>query len=97
MLRNGDTLETKLDLITKRARQDPSCKFTSLAYLLDEEFLTACYGALKKKKASGVDGVTVEEYGKNLQKNLQDLVNRMKAKRYYPQPVVVLPGVKTLF
>lgn len=87
MLRNGDTLETKLDLIAARARQDPSCKFTSLAYLLDEEFLAACYGALKKKKAPGVDGVTVEEYGKNLEKNLQDLVRRMKAKRYYPQPV----------
>lgn len=81
-------METKLDLIAKQAHGNPACRFTSLAYLLSEGFLTACYeGLKKKKKASGVDGVSVEEYGKDLSKNLQGLVSRMKAKQYYPQPV----------
>jgi hypothetical protein len=33
-----------------------------------------------------VDGVTWKEYGEHLEKNLRDLVARMKAKRYRPQP-----------
>jgi len=39
------------------------------------------------KKAVGVDGVNKSEYGKNLGKNVADLIKRMKTCRYYPQPV----------
>lgn len=31
--------------------------------------------------------MSVEEYGKNLEENLKVLVGRMKAKKYWPQPV----------
>ena len=34
-----------------------------------------------------MDGVTVEEYGARLTENLKDLVERLKTKRYQPQPV----------
>lgn len=59
----------------------------SLAHLLNETFLAECYQELKKKKAPGIDGVSVEEYGKDIQNNLQVLVRRMKEKSYRPQPV----------
>jgi len=78
---------TKLESLTLRAREDPKCKFTSLAHLLSEEFLKECFWELKRDKASGIDGVTVEEYEVNLEENLKDLVGRLKAKRYRPQPV----------
>ena len=80
-------METKLDLITKRAKQEPSLRFTTLAHLLDERYLADCYGELKKGKAPGIDGVSVEEYGKGLEEKLTGLVGRMKAKQYRPQAV----------
>jgi group II intron reverse transcriptase/maturase len=80
------TLE-KLTLISKRARREPGCQFTSLAHLLDEGFLEHCYYQLGRDRASGIDGVTWREYGENLEENLGDLVTRLKAKRYRPLPV----------
>ena len=80
------TTWTKLILIAKRAREEPQCQYTSLAHLLDEQFLAACYHRLGRDRASGVDGVTWKEYGEHLEENLRDLVARMKAKRYKPLP-----------
>jgi RNA-directed DNA polymerase len=76
----------KLILIAERAQRDPAYRFTCLAHLLDEGFLKTCYLELGKDRASGVDGVSWQEYGKELDRNLRDLVDRMKVKRYKPQP-----------
>lgn len=80
-------MTTKLESLTLRARGDPKCKFTSLAHLLSEEFLKGCFWELKRDKASGIDGVTVQEYEVNLEENLKGLVERLKGKRYRPQPM----------
>lgn len=77
----------KLKLISEKAKQDRKMKFTSLAHLINEESLVQCYKELKKDRACGVDGVTVEEYGQELEENLKSLVDRMKSKSYRPQPV----------
>ena len=77
---------TKLALISEKARRDPKLRFTSLAHLLDEGFLKECYFSLGRGRASGVDGVSWKEYGKQLDENLKSLVTRMKAKRYKPLP-----------
>jgi len=42
---------------------------------------------LKRNKAPGLDHVTYEEYETYLNTNIQKLVKRMKAGKYYPQPV----------
>ncbi len=76
----------KLSLISERAQQDPKCQFTSLAHLLNERFLEHCYHRLGRDRASGIDGVTWQEYGENLEENLQGLVTRLKGKRYRPLP-----------
>jgi RNA-directed DNA polymerase len=76
----------KLPLISERARQEPKCQFTSLAHLLNERFLEHCYHRLGRDRASGIDGVTWQEYGENLEENLKGLVARLKAKRYKPLP-----------
>jgi retron-type reverse transcriptase len=78
---------TKLALISQRARKGPKFQFTSLAHLLNERFLKECYYSLGRDRASGIDGVSWKEYGKHLDENIKDLVVRMKAKRYKPQPV----------
>ena len=85
--RAGDRMSTKLASLTRRARENPRYKFQTLAYLLTEDFLSGCFRELKRDKASGVDGVSVEEYGANLGENLKGLVRRLKQKKYKPQPV----------
>jgi RNA-directed DNA polymerase len=82
----GTNTLTKLALITERARKDSKCQFTSLAHLLYEGFLAECFMRLERNRASGIDGVSWKAYGENLEENLRDLVARMKAKRYKPQP-----------
>ncbi|MFH1021798.1 MAG: hypothetical protein V1809_00240 [Planctomycetota bacterium] len=84
---SGERTETKLASIAGKAQADRKFKFTALAHLLNVAYLTECYRELKRGKATGEDGVTVEEYGKNLVRNLEELVARMKAKHYRPQPV----------
>jgi len=87
IMKDGARMETKLKHITKRAKDEPKYRYTRLMHLLNEEHLEQCYWMLKKDKASGIDGVTVEEYGVNLKENLKDLIGRMKALHYYPQAV----------
>jgi hypothetical protein len=60
---------TKLYLITKRSREDKKCKFNNLMHLINVDSLKECYHSLKKNKALGVDKVSVEEYGKDLDSN----------------------------
>ncbi len=84
--RDGQWVVTKLGLITERARRDPKCKFSTLAYLLNEGYLLACFRELKVNKAPGIDGVTVRQYEENLYENIMDLASRLKRKQYRPQP-----------
>lgn len=80
-------IKSKLQLIAEKASKDSKLKFTSLMHLINKDSLARCYGRLKFNKAAGIDGVTVEQYGKHLDKNLDDLLARMKAGKYQPQAV----------
>jgi len=76
----------KLTLIAKRAHEEPKCQFTSLAHLLNKEYLKACYMKLGRDRACGVDKVTWKEYGEELDKNLESLEARLKSRKYKPLP-----------
>lgn len=80
-------MSIKLSFITQRARENSKHRFTRLIDLITEEFLKECFWELKRDKASGVDGVTVKEYEVDLDKNLKDLIARMKVWKYRPKPV----------
>ena len=80
-------MQVKLNQIARRAKQDKRLKFTSLIHHVNEANLAECYRELKANKACGIDGETVEAYGKNLQKRLSQLVASMKSKQYRPKPV----------
>jgi len=54
--------------------------------LLNQELLFLAFRQLKRDKAPGVDGVTVDDYAVKLQANLRDLENRLHAGSYRPQP-----------
>ena len=79
-------MRTKLNLITEVARKDGKCTFNNLVHLLNVENFKECFRELKKGKASGIDGVTLQEYEEELDNNLEDLVARMKRFSYRPQP-----------
>ncbi len=51
----------------------------------NKESLTSCFHELDGKKAVGIDGVTKEVYGKNLEGNIDKLIDRMKSMAYKPQ------------
>jgi len=80
-------VQTKLSFISEKARGSKELKFNNLIHLLNEKNLAECFKELKKDKAVGVDGISYEEYEKGLEKNLKDLVTRMKAWKYRPKPV----------
>jgi group II intron reverse transcriptase/maturase len=61
--------------------------FTTLAHHIDLLWLHEAYRRTRKDAAAGVDGVTAEEYEKDLLGNLQSLLDRFKSGRYYAPPV----------
>jgi group II intron reverse transcriptase/maturase len=80
-------VSTNLSRIGEKAQQDPTLVFTSLYHhVTDVDNLRRCYDELNGKKAVGVDGITKEAYGENLEENLQDLSRRLKQMGYKPQP-----------
>ena len=91
-------METNLARIAEAARKRPNEKFTSLAHLINKEAIKECHKEMNNKKAAGVDEVTKEEYEKDLEFKVEDLVKRMKRQAYKPQPVkrvyIPKPGSK---
>lgn len=59
----------------------------SLMQYVNKETLAKSYCQQPKGKAEGVDGITKEAYGENLNDNLDDLLRRMKRFSYKPYPV----------
>ena len=80
-------MSTKLSLLTQRACRNSKEQFTSLMHIMTEDFLRECFRELSRSKASGIDGISKEKYEEKLEENLRDLIIRLKAKRYKPQPV----------
>jgi hypothetical protein len=78
----GEALSTELNRLSEIAARDSKIKFTSLAHLLTEEFLKGCYGELNHRAAAGIDQVSYESYGEELDRNIADLVKRLRENRY---------------
>jgi group II intron reverse transcriptase/maturase len=60
---------------------------TTLAHHIDIEFLKEAYRRTRKSSAPGIDGQTAAEYAKELEANLESLLNRFKSGRYKAPPV----------
>ena len=82
------TTKFKLTLITKKASEDKKLKFTSLAHLLNAEYLQECFSELNSRKAPGVDNRTKESYSEEeINQALTQTVANLKDHTYRPQPV----------
>ena len=75
-----------LGRVRRVAAMDKEARFTALLHHVDVDRLRAAYGALKPKAAPGVDGVTWEDYGVDLEENLRDLHARVHRGAYRARP-----------
>jgi len=87
MHRNPTIVSPKQERIAALAKQSPQMAFTSLAYLMDVDWLKEAYRRTRKDGAVGVDGVRADEYEQDLEGNLQSLLDRAKSGTYRAPPV----------
>jgi RNA-directed DNA polymerase len=66
--------------------KDRETRFTALLHHVSAERLRAAYRALSPRAAAGVDEVTWEAYGQELEANLQDLHARVQRGAYRAKP-----------
>ena len=75
-----------LERVREAARKDRKLKFTALLHHVSIDLLRDSYFSLKKQAAPGVDGMTWEEYGQDLEARLADLHGRVHRGAYRAQP-----------
>ncbi len=75
-----------LERIRKAALRDRRSKFTALLHHVTIERLRSSYLRIRPRAAAGVDGITWQHYGKELQSNLEDLHARVHRGAYRAKP-----------
>ncbi len=75
-----------LDRVRQAARRDRNARFTALLHHVTIDRLREAYRALSPRAAAGVDGVTWEAYGQNLEGNLENLHGRVQRGAYRAKP-----------
>ena len=80
-------MSTQIDRLTELAKEDPKRQFYSIAHMITFGALYAAFRGLRKKASAGVDGVTYEEYEKDVAGNIQTLHERLKNGKYQAQPL----------
>jgi len=79
---SGKHEPTSLRAIATRAKESKHHRFRNLYREVNAELLMHCWHGLNKDAASGVDQLTAETYAANLEGNITDLAERVKAGRY---------------
>jgi RNA-directed DNA polymerase len=82
----GQSALSGLGRVRRVAATDKEARFTALLHHVDVDRLRAAYWALEPKAAPGVDGVTWEDYGQDLEENLRDLRARVHCGGYRARP-----------
>jgi group II intron reverse transcriptase/maturase len=80
-------MSTQIDRISKLAKEDAKRQFYSIGHMITPESLYAAFRGLRKKASAGVDGVTYEEYERDVARNIQTLHERLKNGKYQAQPL----------
>ena len=86
---DGKTWLTKLKRIELLSSQNQEIQFNNLGHIIDLEMLEQQYKELSSKKAVGSDGITKEEYGKELERNLKLLLAKIRKGQYQTKPARV--------
>ena len=87
MHRNPDNVSMKRRRIAELAERSPQMGFTSLAHLIDLDWLHEAWRLTRKDGAVGVDGQVASDYERDLEANLRSLLERAKSGTYRAPPV----------
>jgi RNA-directed DNA polymerase len=85
-VQNRASVSPGLDRLRQFVQNNRKAKPTALLHHVDVDLLRWSYFALKRKAAVGVDGVTWNAYGKNLEENLVELHARVHRGAYRALP-----------
>jgi group II intron reverse transcriptase/maturase len=80
-------MSTELSRIAAKAKAEPQTRFTSLAHLLTPEFLKETWYMMNQRGASGIDGETMEEFERDIDKRIVKIVEQLKKGSYKAPPV----------
>jgi group II intron reverse transcriptase/maturase len=81
-------VQPRVERIRQAATRDRSLRFTTLLHhVYDLDTLREAYFGLTRDAAPGVDGETWRHYGEELERNLQDLSERLSHGAYRAKPV----------
>jgi RNA-directed DNA polymerase len=81
-----DGVTAGLERVRTAARLKKKERFTALLHHVSIDLLRVAYSWLKRDAAAGVDGVTWEDYGSDLDRRLADLHGRVHRGSYRAQP-----------
>jgi reverse transcriptase-like protein len=82
----GTDASSALGRVREVARRDKDARFTALLHHVTASRLRRAYWAISPKAAPGVDWVTWDDYGRNLEANLLDLHGRVQSGGYRAKP-----------
>ena len=81
------SLPAGLARVSVAARRSRQTRFTALLHHVGEAALLRAFRRQRRAASAGVDGMTVEIYERDLERNLRNLCDRVHSGRYRPQPV----------
>ena len=84
---SSGVVSTRLQRVAELSRAHPERVFTTLAHVIDLEWLREAYRLTRKDAAAGVDGQSATAYGEKLEENLQSLLDRLHTGMYKAPPV----------
>ena len=84
--REQEGASSGLDRVRKAAKEKKEERFTALLHHITVDSLEQAFRELRKNAAPGVDGVTWEDYEKDLGRRLEDLHSRVHRGAYRAQP-----------
>ena len=75
-------MQTSLRGIARKAKQDKKYQFGNLYGLIDKNALYLAWKDINKKSEAGVDKESAKEFERNLDANLEMIVEELKSKKY---------------
>ena len=81
-----DTASNGLIAVRRAARQSKNVRFTALLHHINIDLLKQSYRSLERDSAPGIDGVTWQAYGENLEGKLKELHDRVHRGSYRARP-----------
>src|SRR6266568_2574478 len=75
-----------LSSVREAAKRDSKLQFSNLLHHVNVSLLRQSYLALNRQAATGIDDMTWQEYGKELEERLPELHDRIQGERYQAKP-----------